>query len=256
MRAVLTISDVTRMQGARVCVAGYLPDDTCVRPLLRVGGLTETWLFVGRQVAVQPFARVELDLLEHRPEPPHTEDWIIAPTYRRRLGLLDMNERAAFLERIGDGALAEIFGTPIHQDEGTYVLAGAGRRSLGTIAVERVADVTYSPRPMGKWDYRLAFTDLAGQRYRLAVTDLAFRYLLDRWRLHDGLEPSAAARRLTSGLRAAQVFLRVGLARGWERHPDRCYVQITGVYSFPDYLEGRCFADLDPMAYSADDVPF
>jgi len=38
------------------------------------------------------------------------------------------------------------------------------------------------------------------------------------------------------------------LARGWERYPDRCYVQITGVYSFPDYLSGRCFADFAPPA--------
>jgi hypothetical protein len=57
------------------------------------------------------------------------------------------------------------------------------------------------------------------------------------WRL------SEAAKRLTAALQSAQVFLRIGLARGWEKFPDRCYLQVTGVYSFPDYLGGRCFAD-------------
>jgi hypothetical protein len=47
-------------------------------------------------------------------------------------------------------------------------------------------------------------------------------------------------------LQGRQVFLRVGLTRGWAKHPDRHYLQLTGVYSFPDYLQGRCFADLAP----------
>lgn len=28
------------------------------------------------------------------------------------------------------------------------------------------------------------------------------------------------------------IYLRIGLARGWVKHPDRCYLQITGVYGF------------------------
>jgi hypothetical protein len=56
------------------------------------------------------------------------------------------------------------------------------------------------------------------------------------------------------------VALRIGLARGWERHPDRCYLQITGVYTDPDYLSGHCYADfyrppeVQPVDLSA--VPF
>jgi len=44
-------------------------------------------------------------------------------------------------------------------------------------------------------------------------------------------------------LQATRVYLRIGLARHWKRFPDRCFLQITGVYSFPDYLGGRCHAD-------------
>ena len=41
----------------------------------------------------------------------------------------------------------------------------------------------------------------------------------------------AAARCLTA-LQRQTVYLRIGLARGWDRHPDRCYLQITVVYGF------------------------
>lgn len=42
---------------------------------------------------------------------------------------------------------------------------------------------------------------------------------------------------------SSQVYLRIGLARGWKKYPDRCFLQITGVYTFPDYLDGKIFAD-------------
>jgi hypothetical protein len=56
------------------------------------------------------------------------------------------------------------------------------------------------------------------------------------------------------------VYLRIGLARHW--HPDheqpknRCYLQITGVYTFPDYLGGRCFADFPPQTAANNEILF
>ena len=45
-------------------------------------------------------------------------------------------------------------------------------------------------------------------------------------------------------LQERMVFLRIGLARPtWEIHPHCCFLQINAVYSFPDYLDGRCFVD-------------
>ena len=102
----------------------------------------------------------------------------------------------------------------------------------------------YEERKEGqKWDYRIVFEDQSAQRYRLRVTDLAFRCYLDHCRTQLGQSPSAISDGLLELFNQAATFLRIGLARHWERFPDRCYLQITGVYSFPDYLEGRCFAD-------------
>ena len=55
----------------------------------------------------------------------------------------------------------------------------------------------------------------------------------------------------TSPLRGFRKFskghnLRIGLTRGWELHPDRCYLQVTAVHTFPDYLKGLTFAEFAP----------
>jgi hypothetical protein len=254
VRATLTITDLTRMQGDRVCVAGYLPDNTCVRPVFTKGGLTEDWLHMRGQVAIRPFAIIEFDIQgkPSMPLPPHTEDRIIDTTHRVRRGVLTLEERAEWCAKAEDRDVAAIFGAHIHDDDGHFVLAGDGARSLGTVRVKRLEEVQFSPGTNGRWQYRLGFIDQSGQYYRLPVTDLAFRTYLAYLRDQRAVPPMSVAHRLTTILQKNPVFLRIGLARGWERHPDRCYVQITGVYSFPDYLSGRCFADFAPTSTTND----
>ena len=112
MKATLTITDLTRMQGDRVCVAGYLPDGVCVRPVFAKGGLTEGWLRAGRQLAIRPFAMIEFEM-QGTPRallPPHTEDRIINPAYRVRGAALTPEERAEWCAKAEDPAVAAIFG--------------------------------------------------------------------------------------------------------------------------------------------------
>lgn len=78
--------------------------------------------------------------------------------------------------------------------------------------------------------------------YRLAVTGLAFRRCYD-YTWEQGQKPEEIATNIKQQLLSTTVFLRIGLARGWGKFPDRCSLQITGVYTFSDYLAGRCFAD-------------
>jgi hypothetical protein len=248
MRAPVTITDLTRMQGDHICVAGYLRDGTCIRPLFQWKPLTESWVWQKGSVVIRPFTEVELDLLEHNPHPPHSEDWWVSPTYYRLLRILNPDKRLALLEKIEDSNVESIFGAPIQQENGWFVRAGEGTRSLGTIKVAQIEKVAYTARPDGRWDYRIAFADGIGAHYRLAVTDLAFRCYLDYARQHEGIQPDKAATYLTTFLQDATVYLRIGLARGWDKYPDRCHLQITGVYSFPDYLDGKCFADFQPQA--------
>ena len=263
MKTSVAITDLTRMQGERVCIAGILRDYTCVRPVLRMGGLMERWLYDQGQIAIRPFAVVEFDLQEHTPDPPHTEDWVIDPFYRVERGVLASGRQRKILQRIEDASVECIFGAEIHYDQGRFVMAGEGHRSLGTIRPKKIEKIYYNSLEDGKWSYRLDFRDQTGAHYQLAVTDLACRTFLDHLRIRERMQPNRAAQWLATTLDRVQVFLRIGLARGWHKHPDRCYLQITGVYSFPDYLDGCCFADFDlsdvaPQASSdeADDLPF
>ena len=129
-----------------------------------------------------------------------------------------------------------IFGAEVHADAngqwGRYVRAGGGQRSLGTIQAARVRALRYQHYPeRGRWDYRLRFVDTSGEEFQLAVVDLDFRRRLDALR-DGGISPDRVATTTLTALQAQTVYLRIGLARGWEKHPDRCYLQITGVYGF------------------------
>ena len=51
----------------------------------------------------------------------------------------------------------------IHDEDGHFVLAGEGARSLGTVRVKRLEEVQFSLGTNGRWQYRLGFTDQSGQ---------------------------------------------------------------------------------------------
>lgn len=163
MKTKLVITDLTRMQGTRICIAGYTRDWMCVRPVFWSSGLVERWLRDKGKVVIRPFAIIEFDLQEHTPHPPHTEDWIVDEVYREHCGILDEERQKHLLKKIADKSIASIFGAPILREEGCYVEAGTGTRSLGTVIPRRIRQVGYIRRDADKWDYRLL---LYGRRGR------------------------------------------------------------------------------------------
>ena len=240
----MTVTDVTRMEGARVCIGGYLEDGTAVRPVVGRAGPDERWLRAARDGPVVPFSLVELHVGRppKRLGAPHSEDRIIPSNGHRVLRVLSAEERQSLLERSRSPSVQEIFEAEIRADAngqwGRYVRAGEGRRSLGTIRAQAVRAVRYQHFPERKrWDYRLRFVDGSGEEFQLAVVDLDFRRNLDALR-DDGLAVERVGPTILATLRGQQVYLRIGLARGWERHPDRCYLQITGVYGFGEGGQG------------------
>jgi hypothetical protein len=239
----LTITDLTRMSGNRVCIAGVTKDGRTIRPEFARGFITEDWLFEDGQVIVRPFAQVKLDLIENQPDPPHTEDWIVREDYKVQRRLLDQQEKLRLLNYVLDPDVSSIFGAEIHHGPGHFIYEGEGNRSIGTIHVRRVHGVRHNWN-FERWNYRINFTDQSDTIYELSVTDLAFRYYLDHLRNHEGMSCEEISEQLSYYFQQGETFLRVGLARPtWPPHPHCCFLQINGVYTFPDYLDGRCFAD-------------
>ncbi len=244
MKTPIIITDVTRMRGKRVCIAGYNSHLQCIRPICDEG-IQEDWLYIGTKPVVRPFSEIELELLEPRHEPPHTEDYWYDPAYKRAIRLLTPCQRNELLQRTKAASVSSIFGTNVHHDNGFFVSEGTGLRSLGTIQIKTIVQVVYN-YAFDRWDYRISFYDQQDGFYSLRITDLTFRYYVDHLYTHNGGEPEEISQKITGLFKKDLVFLRIGLARGWDRFPDRCYLQITGIYTFPDYVFGKSFADFAP----------
>lgn len=159
MKRQMTVTDVTRMQQGRVCVAGYI-GGRCVRPLLGETGAnpTEEWLWGAEEAIIRPFAVAELDFIDKGMPvtPPHTEDCLVTAGYSANLGQLSESQRKDFLRSIDDGSVEDIFEAPVINEHGHYVEIGKGKRSLGTIGVAGIYKVVFDNEFDG-WRYRRMF---------------------------------------------------------------------------------------------------
>jgi hypothetical protein len=242
VKTLLAITDLTRMQRGAVCFAGQTPEGQCIRPVLPPPGIAEQLIRAEGKTVVFPFAVVELELLKHTPQPPHVEDHIFWPDSLNFKGMLKEEQKMRVLNKSLFENVAAIFEQPIQHDMGFWVADGVGSRSLGTLQPKAIHGVQYTPGEDAGWTYRLDFTDHADQHYRLKITDLTWNYYCAAQRAAHP-DPAHIAAELTRRLRDATVYLRIGLSRGWSKFPGRCFLQINGVYTLPDYLEGRTLAD-------------
>lgn len=241
MKTRLIVTDLTRMNQGRVCIAGYDEKHVCIRPTLPPPGISEKLLVMDHKPVVYPFALIELDLLRPTPKPPHTEDYIFNPNTITHLR--SEQDRRSVLSWSMFNSVEEIFEQPVRHEPGYYVLECQGARSLGTVKPANIHEVRYAKSDDGAWDYRLVFDDAKDQYYRLKITDLTWQYYCRSLRGEDR-DPKTIAAELTKRLKKADLYLRIGLARGWNEFPERCYLQITGIYTFPDYLDGKNFYHL------------
>lgn len=242
MKVQIAITDLTRMQRGCVCVAGYDREGRCYRPILPPPGILEKSLLDKfLEPVIFPFAVVEYDFIKSRSQPPHTEDYIYNPDSVIFVKEVLNRERVLNLSLFEN--VEAIFEQTIYDDVGFYVMDGCGPRSTGTILPNNIVQVRYESGKDGNWDYRLHFYDRINRFFRLKITDLTWHYYCDSLR-NENNEPNQIAHQLTQLLKTRKVYLRIGLSRGWNKYPDRCYLQINAIHTFPDYLEGKTFANL------------
>jgi hypothetical protein len=254
----IIITDVTRMSGDKVCVAGINHKGACVRPLLAYpNAIREADLYEGDTVIIRPRAVVNMFLEpEPEPEPPHCEDHLWSNPNQIEF-LREPNDRIwkGVLERTSFPTVSDIFQADIRKNK--MVAPGDGVRSLGTIKPASIDKFGYYRVQMGEnlnVKYQLSFTDQGGNAFvSLPVTDLSLRYYVDYLYAQGRLHPAKIRSFLESKFQKTDVWLRLGLTRPFQKSDaDQkwCYIQVTGIYTFPDYLKGRCFDDFKQRTQS------
>jgi hypothetical protein len=222
---------VTRMLGG-VCIAGVTtePDPVSglrwVRPIREGGHVLPGDIITTRGVMLRPFDVVELNLLQPRPIPPHSEDWITDFVQRRPriVRRLEGERRAKFLQKYLD--------TDPHQ------VLDCHERSLCLLKPDWIKGCFRLDAYSGKFDARLGF-GLGGKRYTgsyakggLSVTDLKWRALGRTWLPEDGGWTEFDAGDLEARLGIDEIYLAVGLTRSFR---GECWRIVIGVHTLPDY---------------------
>ena len=247
MRKTLTITDVTEMRGDEVCIAGIDEVGFCVRPILP-GGVRLHHLYHRGAAVVVPGRKVGFELFGTQVDPPHIEDKRFLPSSIVDKGLCTPSEWEDVLAASCSTDLSEMFDG--HVVNGRYVPPGTKTHSLGTVGGIKVEYVRVFDDP-DRRRYRMSFQDASGARYvDRPVNDLTFRAMMSRSLdvIGDTVEVEES---LMEALRpVSRIYLRLGLTRPWG-DPEACWTQVTGVYTFPDYLEGSTFADFIPSPDAA-----
>ena len=239
MKETLIITDLTQMpKGNEVCVVGIDAEGKCIRPVCERGFLKEYLYDSKRGVIVRPGAKVEFDLYPFDVLPPQIEDMMFNPSSITGRGMFTPSEWENTLRRSSFETVSEIYDGLIQDN--AWVMPGAETRSIGTLAKTSIIDLYLTP---GSVKPRITFADSSDCEFERPASDLT---LWDRCHClvkDRGQDILSVQKELLSSLQGTdRLYLRVGLARPWGQD-GKCWLQITGVYTFPDYLDGKCFDD-------------
>jgi len=205
-------------------------------------GVLREHLHIKGKLAILPRAKVRFDFHQVPIEPPHIEDLGFDLKSIVYEGSCTDAEWENVLRDSSFSTVNDIYDGLLHEHR--WVEPGANTRSIGTLS--QAHDTVIQLREWsGKLKYRLSFRDSTGFLYDIPISDLAFRELSYTEVKKRNRSPATVSQELTSLITSAdRLYLRIGLARKWFIPPrTACWTQVTGIYTFPDYLEGKSFAD-------------
>jgi hypothetical protein len=225
----IIITDLTRFVNPDiVCTAGINPEtNQCIRPM--------PYLPTGecQRLNILPGAILRGNFVATRSEKPHSEDRRVSG----RLSFVGPCKSEKFrkiLEATLSNSVEEGFGIALQEGQKHIPMEGAPEISIITLRVEPweleiVADRYKEGR------IKAIFTDGAGMVFRyLPITDLGFyNYAMREYENNriDELNQFIYAQN--------EVFLRLGLSRAHRADDGRngFWLQVNGIYTFPEYLE-------------------
>jgi hypothetical protein len=243
MREILVITDLTQMPiGNQVCVTGINEKGECIRPICD-GGFLKNYLYSNNKIFIRPRARIRFDFTPVKIELPHIEDKLFNPESIVNYGICNDSEWELVLKKTSFTQVKDIYNGFL-QDL-SWVKPGSKTRSIATLSSPTSLTVKLTEWNK-KLKYKLSFQDV-NYTFERPVSDLAFRELCFKKIIIDKYPSSDINGEINDLLKQSdRVYLRLGLARPWIR-PDtiepKCYLQVTGIYTFPDYLQGKTFAD-------------
>ncbi len=250
MEREILITDLTAMHEDRVCIAGIDRDWNTIRPVFAKSSPTRSHLQRDNQVLIRPRAVVAMQLEPLAdPKAPHVEDYLwTQPRRARFVQLLEESRWQRALENLAEDCPRPLFGGGLkrlgkHRNRVTWPKDAT--YSLATVPCRGEITFRFSLKAGNQTGFRYAlwFSDSQGEVYEnIPVTELALRAWANA-RFNMAADPQAVSDELTATLNAADsVYLRVGLGREYQ---GKLWLQVNGIYSFPDWLGGRCFADFD-----------
>ena len=246
MQNTIVITDLTQMPiGNRVCVVGIDRQKQCIRLFEDDKGVLKEHLFIGGKLVIRPKAKIKCDFHTVSIRKPHIEDLGFDPNSTVYQGLCNDIEWETVLQDSSFSTVDDIFDGLLQQHR--WVKPRANTRSIGTLSQAKILAVEL-PLTSGKLKCRLLFQDKTGFKYNNPITDLAFWDLSYREVKKRSRDTTIVAQEIMSSIATAdRVYLRLGLARPYSpsngSDEPRCWLQVTGIYTFPDYLKGKSFID-------------
>jgi hypothetical protein len=237
----ILITDVTRMREGRVCIAGVDKDYSPIRLNVPPPGLLEELLYLDKETIIRPQSVLRVFV---EPEPqvtaPHIEDHRWYKLDETQFLRLTTEEKwKHFFEATQYDKVADIFGTSLH--ERRNIKAGiSNTRSLGTLKPNHIKKFFLRKLP-NEIQIRFSFTDATERTFDVPVTDLNFLSYVTWTHQHSKKSIPYILGQLCQKFQNIEIWLRMGLTRPFN---NWCWIQVNGIYTFPDYLDGRCFIGL------------
>jgi len=239
----IVITDLVKMDLPHICIAGYLQENmTCMRLLLRNKDTDLDWISADNGI-IKPFTKIIVEVMRNKGNPrPHDEDTYIYQAYKIIEEEIPDSEKIELLTATCFASIEDIFETEILGH--TYLLEGTGKRSLGTIEAVSAEFHTYvESSEHGRPEIRgqLIITDKTNTIYTLPITDLHYWAYIQHKFPDPGTVDRDELRHFNTTLSASiseadTIYLRIGLGRPVAKQQNSMYLQVTGIYSFPDYL--------------------
>lgn len=245
MQKTIVITDLTQMPNPNgVCVVGVDQHNQCIRPVL-TNDVLKRHLYIGDELVVRPRAKIKFEFHQVPIKPPHIEDLGFDPNSIIYEGLCTDAEWEQVLRGSSFSTVDDIYDGLLQEHR--WIEPGASTRSIGTLSQVHITAVRL-PMWSGKLKYRLSFRDNTGFLYNgIPISDLAFQDFSYAEVKKCNRPPAIVAQEIMSlFISTDRLYLRLGLARPWF-NPNiskiGCWTQVTGIYTFPDYLGGKSFAD-------------